>query len=159
MRERQVQDHGDHGGNGEASLHDQLDGVVEALETLVVTFVGENVGEPRRHKGGTVAESQRCCEDESSAAIERHPVDNGHTGHSDSAEEEGGHTTKHGSRNANQSCRELGEDTSNDQEEARNEVSEVGLSLRDQGSSPAGIAGLSVGATGKSNDTIVLGKS
>lgn len=46
LRQDEVQDEGDEGGDGEAGLEDELDGVVEAGEGVVVAAVGEDVAEP-----------------------------------------------------------------------------------------------------------------
>ena len=46
LGEHQVQDQGQEGGDREASLEDEHDGVVEAQEGVVVAAVGKDVAEP-----------------------------------------------------------------------------------------------------------------
>lgn len=46
LGEDEVEDEGHEGGDGEAGLEDELDGVVEAEEGAVVARVGEYVAEP-----------------------------------------------------------------------------------------------------------------
>jgi len=50
LRQHQVQDQGQEGGDGEAGLEDEHDGVVEAQEGVVVAAVGEDVAKPAAMK-------------------------------------------------------------------------------------------------------------
>lgn len=137
----QVEDHADESRDGETSLHDEDDGVEEALEGAVSPIVAEDVGEVRGDEGGAVTEGETGGKDEAVAASEDDTAgDDSHTGDGDGGEEEGCHATEDGRGDGDEGGGELGKDTHDDEEHA------------------AGEASLAVGAAGEGNDTVVLGK-
>ena len=137
----QVQEHGEQRSNREASFHDKLDSIQEALERLVVSGVSEEAGKVSRDKRGAVAEGQAGGQHEAVAAVEGHAAgDDGDAGDGDRSEQEGGHAADDGGRDGDERGRELGEDAHDDEEEAAAE------------------AGGAVGAASQSDDAVVLRK-
>jgi hypothetical protein len=126
---------------------------------MVVTLVGEDVGEPLAvllarclcsrgprvtyswNKSGTETDGHRGSEDETVAAGEWYRRDNTNTGHSDGREEESGHSTENCGWNRHKRRGELGKDSHDEKPEA------------------AGITCSSVGTTSEGNNTVVLGES
>ena len=113
LGKHQVQDQGQEGGDGEAGLEDEHDGVVEAQEGVVVAAVGEDVAEPAAMKlltkisvgvlglqgwwcllgdeSRAEPETEASSQDETRAASERDGGHNADTGDGHGAEEEGRH--------------------------------------------------------------------
>lgn len=139
--EKQVQNHACGSRDGKASLHDEDNGIEEALERLVSARISKNVVEIRRHQSCTVAEGQAGSEDEAVPAGEGHATRydcdarNGHR-----AEEERGHAAQDGWWDGDEGSSKLCKDAHDKQEEA------------------AGIASSAVGAAGEGDDAVVLRK-
>lgn len=73
--EDQVQEEGQKGGDGEAGLHDELDGVEEAEERVVAALVGEDVGEPAVKRVNMQIEEVACWSTYSETKVAPKPTD------------------------------------------------------------------------------------
>jgi hypothetical protein len=114
---QQVQDHRNECSDGKARFHDQFNGIKKPAERVVVTGVGEDVRKPVWHEGGAVAEGQGRGEDEASATVELHTVDDRHAGNGDGTEEKGGHAAEDTGGDRDKSGGEFGEEPGCDEED------------------------------------------
>lgn len=139
LRQGEVENHAHCRRDGKTCLHYENNGIIEALERLVVTIVCKNVRKVCGHECGAVAKRQAGRQDEAVAASKDDaPRDNGDAGHGDGREEERGHAANDGRGNGDNGSGELGKDAHDDEKEA------------------ASVASPAIGAARQSDDAVVL---
>lgn len=143
LRQDEVKNHAGNSADGEASRHDERDGIEESGKRLVVALIGEDLVEVLGDKGRTVSKSETGRENKSRSAVEgvAGSSNNGHAGDGNSAEEERGHSAEDWGGNRDEGSSKLGKDSHDDEEEA------------------AHVTSLAIGAASEGNDTVVLSKA